>query len=88
MIECTKLKYHLLTHTRSGVGSAKANCGDFNNAQYAAFEPYLIEERGSKSFYSNVASAGNKIPDPSLATVTNKVSFICLKSTKIGDPLS
>ena len=57
----------------SGVGSAKANCGEFNNAQYTAFEPYLIEENGSKSYFSNVSNAGNKLSDSSLASITKKV---------------
>ena len=58
-----------------GVGSAKANCGDFNQDQYAALEPYLIEENGQKSFYSNVGDAGNKISPATLATIS-KVSVI------------
>ena len=44
-----------------GVGSAKANCGEFNkNSQFNKLKDYLIEENGEKSFYSNRAEAGNK----------------------------
>ena len=65
-----------------GVGSAKANCGDFSQDQFAALEPYLIEENGQKSFYSNVAGAGNKISSATLATIS-KVSLIYKKKKAV-----
>ena len=56
-----------------GVGSAKANCGEFNkNSQYQIMKEYLIEENGRKAFYSNKADAGNKISQNSLDKITDK----------------